>query len=386
MEKKSNHRVNIVRVHLDKHPNADSLSLVKVDGYQVVVRTEDWKDGDLGVYVQPDSVVPQTEPFKFLWVGVDPETFVDGIVPEKRRRITVRKFRKEWSEGLLMPLREFYTQLVGISGDYDAPQEGDDVSNLLGITHYEPPEDTGESSQCKAKSRWPRSTKGWFYFFINGFLRLFGIERWGVLGGSNDDAPGPGIPEYDVDAYKNHLGKFIEGEEVIVTEKINGSNARYIWNGKKMYAGSRKLWKSPKASCIWRKALDHNPWIELWCRAHKDSVLYGEVVPTQKEPFDYGCEPGQARFFVFDVLKSDKTWATWEETEDTRKMCNWVPLLYKGPFNEDVIKSFVDGDSHVLKAKHIREGVVIKPINERHEHGLGRLQLKIVSNRYLELN
>ena len=47
-----------------------SLSwFVKVfDNYQVCVRTEDWQDEycKLGVYIPPDSVVPDIEYFKFL--------------------------------------------------------------------------------------------------------------------------------------------------------------------------------------------------------------------------------------------------------------------------------------------------------------------------------
>jgi tRNA-binding EMAP/Myf-like protein len=47
MEKKSNHQVNVVRVsEIIKHPNADTLGLVHIGGYQVVVKLADWKVGD----------------------------------------------------------------------------------------------------------------------------------------------------------------------------------------------------------------------------------------------------------------------------------------------------------------------------------------------------
>lgn len=61
-----------------------------------------------------------------------------------------------------------------------------------------------------------------------------------------------------------------------------------------------------------------------------------------------------------------------------------VPLLYRGPFNLAVIKSFVDGNSVIGGAKHIREGIVVKADPERVARGLGRAQLKLVSNVYLE--
>ena len=77
----ANHRADIIRVDvLEKHNNADALSIVRIGGYQVVVRTDSWKVGDLAVYIQPDSVVPVTKPFEFLWANM---TFPDDIVPER---------------------------------------------------------------------------------------------------------------------------------------------------------------------------------------------------------------------------------------------------------------------------------------------------------------
>ena len=42
------------------------------------------------------------------------------------------------------------------------------------------------------------------------------------------------------------------------------------------------------------------------------------------------------------------------------------------------------GDSVIPGAKHMKEGVVVKPVKERRDPDLGRVQLKIVSPRYLE--
>ena len=111
VEKPLNHQVLVVCVPEPRvHTNADSLELFDILGYQVVVKKGNFKAGELAIYIQPDSVIPQTEPFRFIWepyaIGGIPVN-KDILVPEKRRRITVRKFRKEWSEGLLMPLADF---------------------------------------------------------------------------------------------------------------------------------------------------------------------------------------------------------------------------------------------------------------------------------------
>ena len=110
---------------------------------------------------------------------------------------------------------------------------------------------------------------------------------------------------------------------------------------------------SPKSGCIWRRVLEQHPWIEQWCREHPDYTLYyGEVVPTQSG-FNYGCADGQTKFFVFDILNPEGQW-------------------------------LADGPSMVEGTEHIREGVVIRPLVEREARNLGRVQLKIVSNAFLE--
>ena len=63
---------------------------------------------------------------------------------------------------------------------------------------------------------------------------------------------------------------------------------------------------------------------------------------------------------------------------------HWVPQLYKGPFDWEIISKLVDGQTAVPGAKGIREGIVIRPLKNRHVRGLGRLILKCVSNSYLE--
>src|SRR5271165_1870096 len=103
--KKANHQTNIVRIsEIVPHTNADSLEIIKLGEFQCVSRIGTFKIGDLAVYIFPDSVVPQTEPFRFIW---NDHVTLDGTVPEKRRRITVKKLRGEWSEGLLLPVSDF---------------------------------------------------------------------------------------------------------------------------------------------------------------------------------------------------------------------------------------------------------------------------------------
>lgn len=369
----ANHRVNVVRItEILKHPNADTLGLVQVEGYQCVVKLTDWKVGDLGIYIQPDSVVPEAPQYAFLWSDV-PE---QESIPAKKRRITVRRFRKAYSEGLLLP--------ISIFPEFELPPGvGDDVAEFLGITHYEPPEEV-ESTHGQPQPFWPRnkwSLKAWYYFFKK---LLVGNPKYT---GDNEKPPTVKPPEYDVEAYKNFVGAFTPDDQVVATEKIHGSNARFLWDGKRMYAGSRKLWKAPTSNNVWRKCLEHNPWIEMWCRGHQDYTLYGEVVPTQGG-FDYGYRGGAVGFFVFDIRTPDGSWVSSDEARaNTGNQLQWVPILYQGVFVESKLKELAEGRSTVVGASNIREGVVIKLRVEQPERiirGLGRLQLKIVGNGYYE--
>jgi len=57
--------------------------------------------------------------------------------------------------------------------------------------------------------------------------------------------------------------------------------------------------------------------------------------------------------------------------------------VYRGPFNKEQILELAEGDSNYPGANHCGEGVVVKPVHERTDYRIGRVQLKVVSNRYL---
>lgn len=380
--KKQHHQAVIVRINdIKPHLNADMLELINpLGGYQVVVKKGEFKVGDLALYVYPDSVVPQTEPFKFIWENYLCE---GGIVPEKRRRITVRKFRKEYSEGLLMPIKDFPELLEGGGNGYGWPVEGFDVSDILGIYHYNPPEPPVKGKVERGPTgpqKWPKSLKGWIYFL----LHKIGINLNGNINGWDRESGPFKVPFYDVESYKNHISAFEENEEVTICEKIHGSNARFVFSNGKFFVGSRTLWKAPESDCIWRKAAKANPWLEEWCREHENFVVYGEVTPTQGG-FEYGSKEPQ--IFIFDILSPDGEWLNHEEVIELCKVSlglfwHWVPILYKGPFNLEIANELVGGPSAAREAKNIREGVVIRSTKERHVIGLGRLQLKLINPEF----
>lgn len=137
------------------------------------------------------------------------------------------------------------------------------MSDLLGITHWNPDAEVdpvlkvADPNRPKRKLKYPKTWKGWFYYLVFHALAFLGYDR----ARKHIDASMSvefTRPVYDVEAYKNYTRVFQEGEFVVVTEKIHGSNARFLFLDGTMYVGSRNQWKATDSSCSWRKALADN--------------------------------------------------------------------------------------------------------------------------------
>lgn len=117
---------------VEKHPGADALDLVQVLGWQVVTKRDEFREGDLGVYIVIDSVLPEKPQFEFL--------------RNKHFRIKPIKLRKKESAGILFPL-----SILGEFGyDMRGPvMEGLDVTDILGVKHYEKPIPAELAGQAK---------------------------------------------------------------------------------------------------------------------------------------------------------------------------------------------------------------------------------------------
>ncbi len=318
------HTCDVVEIKLLPHPNADTLSLVKVGDYQCAVRTTDWSDGDLGVFIPPDSIVPEIKEFEFLG---------------KHRRIKARKLRGEWSVGLLIPA-PLGTEI------------GDDCMELLGITHYEPP--------------------------VKGDFNTGGEN---VRPPSEHSKAGIFTPVYDVLNFRKYSNLFEDGEEVIVTEKLHGANARFVCADDVIYCGSRRFFKQEDPNNLWWKALNQCDVLQAWLRHNQGLVVFGEIF-GQVQNLKYGAKNGQIFFAAFDILKGNQ-WLGYDEAHEIGDPLPWVPLIYRGPFEKEKILEFAEGDSTYPFAQNIREGVIVKPVRERTNPKIGRVQLKIVSNQYL---
>jgi RNA ligase (TIGR02306 family) len=319
---KSTHKVEVVPVELEPHPNADSLSVVRVfGGFTACVRTVDWKPGMLGAYIPPDSVLDTRRPeFAFL---------ADG--KGNTHRIKVKRLRGVVSMGLLIHAPE-------------GARLGDDVAEQLGVTHYEPPAQIS-------------------------------------TGGENVRPPTGYHPVYDIDNLRRFAHAFQEDEPVWITEKIHGANGRWCFVDGEMFTGSRSDWKKESPEVVWWKALEAHPEIRDWCGRHEGWTVYGEVYGRVQD-LRYGLNG--VRIMVFDLLSPDGAWADPERALEMAPELPWVPLIGREPFRLSRVLELAEGNSLVPGAAHVREGCVVKPVRERTDPEIGRVILKVIGNGYLE--
>jgi len=360
----STHEVLIYQVNkLDPWPASDFLEEIHIEDYTCAVRKGDYKVGDLIVYIEPDYVVPDTPEYSFL---------------KGHRRIKVKKLRGKYSMGLIVPAPS-------------GTQVGDNVMEQMGIIRWEP-----ELHTSKGSSR---------------------PSGCGIPSGQQAEPPSGIFPRYDVENWrkygKHHL---VPGEEVFITEKIHGASGRCVYQGDRLHVGSHNTWKKPggmknkqfqakKAELqflresgeevdfnelqhlsMWWQVVEENPWMEIFCRVYMGIAPYWEVY-GQVQDMKYETTPEDPYCLaVFDLWDSINH--CWLEVDDPRwqdiPLQNRVPLLYRGPYDSDMIEQLAEGQSTI--AFHIREGCVVKTVPERTIDRFGRGQFKCVGLGYLERN
>lgn len=327
---KSTSEVPVIRIKMTKHPNADSLSIVKIyDSFTVVVNTSCWTDGQLAAYIQPDSIVDTSKP-EFAFLAREGK--------DKLQRVTVKKLRQVYSQGCLVPAPE-------------GSKEGDDVADILGVEHYVTPEDIG-------------GTKG-------------NIE--------STPTKLAYLTKYDVDTFRKYW-KLIQPLEIVnVTEKLHGCNCRFAYIDETIYVGGRSFWMKDDISNVYWSAFRNDANIKELIINNPNLVLYGEVYGKVQKNFHYDAPLGNVKFRAFDIRKPDGTYLDLQEFHDICNKYNVpiVPQIGNIPFNKEAMEQIAEEPS-LLGNCPCREGIVIRPLIERTNKWTGRTILKLVSNKYLE--
>jgi RNA ligase (TIGR02306 family) len=219
------------------------------------------------------------------------------------------------------------------------------------------------------------------------------------------------MPVYGVDAFRKYSHALMPGEEVVLTEKIHGCNARFCFKGGRLYVGSHrtmrgatqhrffewlertklKFWtligKKHRAPLMqeagdvwWQAAREYD--LKTKLAKHPGLVFYGEIYGERVQDRTYDSPKGR-RLRFFDVYDSSAgRFLDYDEAKAHVESLGlaWVPELHRGGWDPELV-SFAEGKSTL--GPHIREGFVVRPVKERFDARVGRVSLKMVGQGYM---
>jgi len=345
----------LVEFTLEKHPGADTLSIAHIKGWQVVVKTEEFLNETLGVYVPIDAVASETNQF----LG-----FLGG------KRVKTIKLRKIISQGILLPwsaVEDYLQNESSFDGKIVGFKIGDDLAPALNISKYLP--------------------KDSLHKLFSGQVPSLKREDW----------PEEFVKYTDIENINNFPDIIQEGEFVQITEKLHGTSARFGLINNQLYLGTRntvlKLDIEEKQYTIWHKVFYRekiDEFLKNIQSSFNEIILFGEIVGKGIQDLHYGFE--EPTFILYDVKVKKDGWFQYLNHDEYilnndahAAFMLWqirkAPLLYVGPYSK--VKLSLRHGNDTISNTHMREGIVIKPVQERLHLEIGRVVLKLHSEEYL---
>lgn len=365
----STFKVPLTRIkNITPHNNADALEVAWVYGFQVIVSKNKYKVGDRVVYVPIDSILPHKLESKLF-----PEGSKIKLTNARVRQIKIRGLA---SQGMLIDPED-----VRHVVNTDYVQDEHDIKDMLGITKYEPP--TPKFQQINA----------------------------GKPGLGRKQLAHPDFHSYNgIDNVKWYPDKF-EDKQVIVQEKLHGTNCRVaklpfrtntllkkvkkflglapkyenLYGSNRVDITNASSYKGYYGEDIYGACLKK---CDAFNKVKPNETVFGEIIgPKIQSGYEYGLK--EHEFVIFDVKILDEstgkqTWMNPEEVEKYAKERGFkhVPVLYKGPFNLSLCKELSSGPSIFCPDEKVKEGVVIKNVEQYDIEG-NKQALKMINEDYL---
>lgn len=344
---------------------ADKIEVATILGWKVVVKKGEFKVGDLCVYVEIDSILPEREEFEFM--------------RERKFKVKTIKLRKQVSQGIAFPLSILpnYTK----QSDY---REEADVTDVLEIKKYEEDEYNKPTYSTNQKPIFKSSVKKWMPKFLRDFFikytPSFTFRYLAIQTGKRFPNWIPKTDETRVQVLQKLLNEN-QGRKFYITEKLDGSSMTCYLKDGKFGVCSRNidLAEGVEGDNFWKVAREQN--IEEGMRScvnitgKSNYAIQGELIGEGIQGNKYGLD-GQD-FYVFNVYDIDsQAYLRYNVAKQlvTEMGLKFVPILDENfalITNIDTIVDMSKGKSVLNKNTH-REGIVIRPcfpINtDRHAH------------------
>ncbi|MCK5538890.1 MAG: RNA ligase (ATP) [Bacteroidales bacterium] len=313
---------------LEPIKGADAIEKAQVLGWQLVVKKGEFKVGDLCVYCEIDSIMPDKPEFAFL-------------KPRKMRIRTV-KLRGQVSQGICFKL-SVLPKGIKIAEDLD-------VTEIMGVEKYEAPIPASLSGIMKGK----------FPSFI------------------------PKTDETRVQILQDLLDKN-QGAKCYISEKLDGSSVTYYMKDGEFGVCSRNLeFIEDDENSIWKVARELD--LENKLRSlNKNYALQAEIVGESIQKNTLKLR-GQTVFFfnVFDIdaykyLDFDEFTAFLQSLELAS-----VPIIEKEYILENDINKFVEMSirKSLINPNGWCEGIVIRSHKEQFINN-ERLSFKAINPKFL---
>lgn len=352
---------SIEKIHsVQAHPNAEveKLEVAKIKEWPVVVQKGQFKDGDLVVFIQIDSIVPESNPyFEFM--------------RRQKFRVWNAKFKGAPSQGLVCPTSilpdcKLWATVEGkdihcykdgkiADGTPKVCSEGDDVTDILGITKYEKPLDLSIRGDA-----------------IGGFpTHLISITD-----------------EENLLNNPQTLEEF-RGQECYLTVKADGSSMTVIYDGEKVRVCSRRL-EQKEGSGFWlfAEALGLPDKLRTM---KKNVAIQAEACGGKIQGNPMGLS--LPSFFVFNVKELDT--GKWYGYYELVNFCSGLqipmvklvrePFIFDETWNIETLQALANLVEYTTAKDETRkgEGIVLRPTTPKFSAVLGHaLSVKILNQEY----
>lgn len=365
---------------------ADNIQQGKVNGWPIIIKKGEFNEGDIGVFFEIDSRVPETNPvFDFL----APKKF-------KVKTMKLNKFGV-FSQGLLMPIALF--------PEIKTAEVHTDVTDQLGIKYAVDEDNERKAAKVNKDKKYQSMAARHVKLFRKPFFRWLMRREWGrkllfVFFGKKKDNP-HGWPTHFEYIHKTDEERcenlpWVLGYErpLIVTEKLDGTSSTYILERKgknkyEFYVLSRNVRQADENQACYH---DHNIYWDMAFKYNIETKLreYMEKYPL----LTYVCVQGESvgsvqgnplkltedDLYVFNFIDSlNGRWASTAAREIIEDMgMQFVPILdneFMMPTDMEEFKQMATAPS-VVNPNVMREGIVLRdPIND--------FSFKNVSREYL---
>lgn len=362
---------------------ADRVEVAVVGGWTIMVRKGQFKPGDLAVYFEIDSKVPEKEPFLFL--------------ADKHYKIKTQKYFKGTviSQGLLMAPADF-----GWGEDFNY-KVGDFLTEELGVT-YSVEEDNVRKK--KSEDKYKRMAGRHPKLFQNPIIKRIYKNECGkkflffFFGKKKDKkTEWPSwVVKTDEERVQNIPYILKDKNPWVVTEKIDGTSTTFTIRRHKhrkkkydFYVCSRNVvFDKPDKQCYY----ETNVYTEMAQKYDVENVLasiltanpeldwvtlQGETYGASIQKRNYGLN--EQRFMGFNLITSNE--GRWDSVRARNFMENmgipWVPIIDENFILPDSVGEILEyAENASVIDGGMREGCVFRS----HD---GSQSFKAVSNAYL---